>query len=151
MKCPQCHYEDTKVIDTRISTDQSSIRRRRKCLRCHHKFSTIETYSKSELIVTKRNGLTEEFNFDKIIHSLRKAIKVDALSDKKVEAATQIISQEIQQYPSGKISTEIIGQIVMNALKTVDPIAYLRFASIYKNFHETHEFEQEFKNLNPLN
>lgn len=151
MKCPQCNHSDTKVIDTRVSLDHASIRRRRKCPQCGYKFSTIETYCKSELVVIKRDGSIEGLDYNKIINSLKKAIKADTTRDPKIDAVVKNVTQEVTRYPSTKIPTEIIGQIVMKTLKDIDPIAYLRFASIYKNFHEAHEFEQEFKNLNPTN
>lgn len=149
MKCPHCQYSDTKVTDTRVAPDQSSIRRRRKCPECGYKFSTLETLCPPELVVIKRNLQEEEFDSEKIASGLRKAIKADALSEKKIEHAMQQILNQIQGNHTTKITSEEIGQIVMQVLKERDPIAYLRFASIYKNFHETHEFEQEVKNLHP--
>ncbi|MDR0418057.1 MAG: transcriptional regulator NrdR [Puniceicoccales bacterium] len=147
MKCPECKHLDTKVTDTRISTDHASIRRRRKCLQCGYRFSTIEDYCKTELMVIKRSGKEEEFNTDKIIYGLRRAIRSDEFSEEKIDKIMQNISRNIFTNYSKKVSTETIGQIVMKELKQIDPIAYLRFASVYKNFHEANEFKQEFKNL----
>ncbi|MDR1906913.1 MAG: transcriptional regulator NrdR [Puniceicoccales bacterium] len=147
MKCPECSYIDTKVTDTRVSPDHTSIRRRRKCPQCGYRFSTMEIYCKTELIVIKRNGREEEFDADKIELGLRKAVKVNEHSENKIEKIMQNISQNIYANYPKKISAETIGQLVMTELKQMDPIAYLRFASVYKNFHEAYEFEQEFKNL----
>jgi transcriptional repressor NrdR len=100
-----------------------------------------------ELTVTKRNGKEEGFDSDKIELGLGKAIRADERSENKIEKIMQNILLHIHSHYPKKISTEIIGQLVMAELKQIDPIAYLRFASVYKNFHEAHEFEQEFKNL----
>jgi transcriptional repressor NrdR len=107
----------------------------------------MEVYCKTELIVTKRNGMEEEFDAGKIELGLRKAIKTDEYSENKIEKIMQSILQNIYANYPKKISAEMIGQFVMVELKQRDPIAYLRFASVYKNFHEAHEFEQEFRNL----
>jgi transcriptional repressor NrdR len=107
----------------------------------------MEIYCKTELIVIKRNGREEEFDADKIELGLRKAVKVNEHSENKIEKIMQNISQNIYANYPKKISAETIGQLVMTELKQMDPIAYLRFASVYKNFHEAYEFEQEFKNL----
>ncbi|MDR2371645.1 MAG: transcriptional regulator NrdR [Puniceicoccales bacterium] len=147
MKCPECSCLDTKVTDTRVFPDHTSIRRRRKCPQCGYRFSTMEVYCKTELTVIKRSGREEEFDSNKIELGLRKAIKADEHSESKIEKIMQNISQNIYAHYPKKISAETIGQFVMAELKQMDPIAYLRFASVYKNFHEAHEFEQEFKNL----
>jgi transcriptional repressor NrdR len=107
----------------------------------------MEIYCKTELTVIKRNGREEEFDCSKIELGLRKAIKSDEYGEGKIEKIMQNISQNIYANHPKKIPTETIGQFVMAELKQTDPIAYLRFASVYKNFHEAHEFEQEFKNL----
>jgi transcriptional repressor NrdR len=107
----------------------------------------MEIYCKTELAVIKRNGLREEFDANKIERGLRKAIKADEFSEDKIEKIMQNILQNIYASYPKKITTEVIGQFIMAELKQVDPLAYLRFASVYKNFHEAHEFEQEFKNL----
>ncbi|MDR1366627.1 MAG: transcriptional regulator NrdR [Puniceicoccales bacterium] len=147
MKCPECNHVDTKVTDTRISADHTSIRRRRKCLQCGYRFSTVEVYCKMELLVIKRSGREEEFDADKIVCGLRRAIRSDEFSERKIDKIMQNISRNIFTNYSKKVSTETIGQIVMEELKQIDPIAYLRFVSIHKNFHEANEFKQEFKNL----
>jgi transcriptional repressor NrdR len=147
MKCPECNHRDTRVTDTRVSAEYTSIRRRRKCPKCGHRFSTVEVYCKAELTVVKRSGKEEEFNADKIEFGLRKAIKENESSESKIGKIMQNITQNIFTNYSKKISSETIGKLVMAELKQMDPIAYLRFASVYKNFHEAQEFEQEFKNL----
>lgn len=134
-------------MDTRVSPDQTQIRRRRKCPHCGYKFSTLEMYCKNELIVVKRDGREEDFDSEKIFRGLKKAIKSDEKAAHKIKIVLEAILKEIQEQNSSRISSEMIGTITMKELKIVDPIAYLRFASIYKNFHETSEFEQEFKNL----
>jgi transcriptional repressor NrdR len=107
----------------------------------------MEVYCKTELVVSKRNGMEEEFDPEKIVRGLQKAIRSDSASDRKIEIIMQNILRTIRDRYSPKISSENIGLIVMEELKQIDPIAYLRFASVYKNFHETNEFEQECKNL----
>jgi transcriptional repressor NrdR len=147
MKCPKCNHVDTKVTDTRVVQDGSRIRRRRQCIQCGYRFSTVEVYCKPELLVIKRSGKEEDFDGEKIINGLRKAIRADETSESKIEILMQGILRRIYDSHPTKIATETIGQIVIAELRQIDPIAYLRFASVYKNFHEAHEFEQEFKNL----
>ncbi|MDR0590834.1 MAG: transcriptional regulator NrdR [Puniceicoccales bacterium] len=147
MKCPRCSSTDTKVTDTRAVQDQISIRRRRKCNVCGHKFSTMEIYCRPELVVIKRDGAEEDFDDEKIIQGLQKAIKSDGTSGRKIEVIMQNILGNIREHFFQKIPSKEIGRIVMEELKRIDPIAYLRFASVCKNFHKTDEFEEEFKNL----
>lgn len=147
MWCPKCNHAETKVTDTRISSDHLGIRRRRKCLSCGYKFSTVETYCKTVTIVEKRDGKEEEFDSDKIISSLKKAIKHDENLDNKISILLSKILSDLDVDNEKRIQSLKIGQVVMENLKQLDPIAYLRFASIYKDFQATHQFEEEFKNL----
>ncbi|MDR2200876.1 MAG: transcriptional regulator NrdR [Puniceicoccales bacterium] len=147
MKCPQCGCMDTKVTDTRTAPDHGSIRRRRRCEICGHKFSTVEVYCRTALVVIKRNGSEEDFDGEKIAQGLQKAIKSDGAKERKIEILMQNILRHIREHYSKKIPTETIGQIVMEELKRIDPIAYLRFTSVYKNFREAYEFEEEVRNL----
>jgi transcriptional repressor NrdR len=107
----------------------------------------MEVYCRTELVVIKRNGVEEDFDGEKITQGLQKAIKSDSTSGSKIEIIMQNILGNIREHYAQKISSTAIGQIVMEELKRIDPLAYLRFASVCKNFHETHEFEEEFKNL----
>jgi transcriptional repressor NrdR len=108
----------------------------------------MEVYCKTELVVIKRNGEEEDFDDEKIVQGLQKAIKLDGASDRKIGGMMQNILSHIRDHYAQKIASKEIGRIVMEELKRIDPLAYLRFASVCKKFHKTDEFEEEFKNLN---
>jgi transcriptional repressor NrdR len=107
----------------------------------------VEVYCRTALVVIKRNGSEEDFDGEKIAQGLQKAIKSDGAKERKIEILMQNILRHIREHYSKKIPTETIGQIVMEELKRIDPIAYLRFTSVYKNFREAYEFEEEVRNL----
>lgn len=147
MRCPYCGFLNNFVVDSRESKDHLTIRRRRECLSCHHRFTTYESVANIPYFVIKRNGEREVFDRNKIINGILKAIhkrKVPAeVLDKIVEEVERVLhSQETRE-----LSTQIIGQIVMEELKKYDRVAYVRFASVYKRFEDIDEFVDEVKNL----
>ena len=147
MRCPKCGYSDSKVTDTRSSDGVSSIRRRRLCLRCGHRFFTNETVCEEYPIVIKRSGKEENFAKDKVKISLSKAFKKCAGVGGKVDEIYAKVMGEILANHPHKIHSETIGLIIMELLKSSDPVAYLRFASVHKNFETADDFAFEFKKM----
>ena len=147
MKCPNCGSLEDKVVDTRQSKDGTVIRRRRECLDCGFRFTTYERYEEEKIIVKKKNGTTEAFNKDKIIRGIRLASKNRPVSEKQMIE----IADEIEKYllEEGKLvveSTEI-GDLVQEKLKKIDPVAYLRFKSVYNEFQDISDFERALKEI----
>ncbi|WP_029522145.1 transcriptional regulator NrdR [Persephonella sp. KM09-Lau-8] len=147
MKCPNCGSLEDKVVDTRQSKDGTVIRRRRECLDCGFRFTTYERYEEEKIIVKKKNGTTEAFNKDKIIRGIRLASKNRPVSEKQMIE----IADEIEKYllEEGKLvveSTEI-GDLVQEKLKKIDPVAYLRFKSVYNEFQDISDFEKALKEI----
>jgi transcriptional repressor NrdR len=140
---------DSKVTDTRAASDENLIRRKRLCLGCGYKFFTNEVVCTEYPVVVKRNGREEEFEREKIRIGLMKAFKKCAGAEEKVDQIFhKTISQIVSKYPN-KISSETIGSIVMDLLKADDAVAYLRFASVYKNFKTADDFAYEFEKISP--
>ncbi|MDR2779295.1 MAG: transcriptional regulator NrdR [Puniceicoccales bacterium] len=147
MKCPKCGHLYSKVTDTRITADMASIRRRRICLRCGHRFFTNEIVCIEYPIVIKRDGREEEFDGEKIKIGLLKAFKKQAgIKEKVNNIVNGVLAEVISKYPD-RIQAKQIGTIVMNLLKINEPVAYLRFASIHKNFETAKDFALEFEQL----
>ena len=148
MKCPFCGEQESKVVDSRHSDDGLSIRRRRECMGCLRRFTTYEIVETLPIIVVKRNGSRQNFDRNKIINSMIRAFdkrKVDVNDQERI--ATEI-EQTIQHNLEREITTERLGEMVMERLKPVDEVAYIRFASIYHRFHDASSFMREIsKNL----
>ena len=143
MKCPYCGDQESKVIDSRHSDDGLSSRRRRECCRCGHRFTTYESVESQPILVVKRNGSRQNFDRNKIINSMIRAFdkrKVDAADLDRI--ATEI-EQTIQNNLDREITTERLGEMVMERLKPVDEVAYIRFASIYHRFQDASSFMRE--------
>jgi transcriptional repressor NrdR len=147
MRCPYCGYLDSKVIDKRETTDLSATRRRRECLSCHKRFSTFERVETTDLLVVKKDGRREPFNPEKLRLGLFKALEKRPVSAELTSATAQDIEQEIRRrYPS-EVPSKAIGEAVIRRLKRIDQVAYIRFASVYKNFTEVKDFEEALKEL----
>ena len=141
MVCPFCSAEDTAVIDSRRNSEGSSIRRRRKCTVCNSRFTTYEK-SEIDLIVKKRNGNLEEFQYEKLIKGIESSFGGQEISEKKLKSLVDDIYNNIKQ--SGKkVTSETIGETVLEHLKKENEVAYLRFASVYKEFSNISDFEKE--------
>lgn len=144
MKCPACGYFDSKVIDSRPSADGSSIRRRRECLECQKRFTTFETVEAMQIFVTKKSGEKEIFDKNKLLSGVIKACHkrpVDPV------ALVNEIEQELQNTMRNEITTKEIGELVMVKLKGLDEVAYVRFASVYREFKDVDTFLKEIKDL----
>ncbi len=141
MVCPFCKAEDTAVIDSRRNAEGSSVRRRRKCSKCKSRFTTYEK-SEIELIVKKRNGNLEEFQYEKLYKGIENAFGGQEISQKKLKTLVDDIYTDINK-KGKKVDSKIIGEIVLSHLKTNNEVAYLRFASVYKEFSDVSDFEKE--------
>jgi len=148
MKCPYCSHEETKVIDSRVASDGLSIRRRRECLSCNYRFSTYEEVEILDLQVTKRDGTTESYVREKLEGGLRKALEKRPTTAEDFKRLVSEIEQDIQKkMADSRIESKEIGNIVVRKLKKYDQIAYLRFASVYRQFADIEEFKKELQKL----
>ena len=146
MVCPFCNKEDTAVVDSRKNVDGDAIRRRRECSACSTRFTTYEK-SEIDLIVKKRNGNLEEFQYEKLFSGVENAFGGQELSDKKLKNLVETIYLELKKHGK-KIESNIIGETVLSHLKDINEVAYLRFASVYKEFSAVSDFEKEAAELN---
>jgi len=147
MKCPYCQSIETKVIDKRDSEDQSIIRRRRECLKCQKRFTTYERIDSVDLIIVKRNDDREQFDRLKLKAGIMKACEKRPVSQEKVEAVIDNIETYLRKMDTTEIKSDVVGELVMNKLRKIDEVAYVRFASVYKQFKDANEFIDELKNL----
>ena len=146
MVCPFCNAEDTAVVDSRKNVDGDAIRRRRECSACATRFTTYEK-SEIELIVKKRNGNLEEFQYEKLFNGVENAFGGQDLSDKQLKNLVETIYLELKKHGK-RIESKIIGETVLFHLKDINEVAYLRFASVYKEFSDVTDFEKEAAELN---
>lgn len=147
MKCPYCDNLDSKVIDSRLTDDNESIRRRRECERCFKRFTTYERIETQPVAVIKKDGTRQPFNRNKILDGLIRACVKRNISTKSLEKVVNEIETEIKNTPVNEISSREIGDLVLKHLKTIDKVAYIRFASVYKQFDSLKEFNMELEEL----
>ncbi len=147
MKCPACAYEESKVVDSRPSADGSTIRRRRECLACQKRFTTYEIIETAPLVVVKRDKSREPFDRNKILSSIIRACDKRQVSRKEMEDMVNEIESKLQNTLRGEVASTEIGEMVMEKLKTVDEVAYVRFASVYRQFKDINDFMDELKKL----
>jgi len=147
MRCPNCASLDTQVKDSRPTEDSAAIRRRRVCLSCNFRFTTFERVQLRELVVLKRNGRRVPFDRDKLLRSLSIALRKRPVQPERIEEMVSKIVREMESLGESEISSETIGEAVMEHLRTLDDVAYVRFASVYKNFREPKDFEQALAEL----
>ena len=141
MRCPKCQSLDTQVKDSRPTEDSAAIRRRRVCLSCNFRFTTFERVQLRELTVIKRNGRRVPFDRDKLLRSVQIALRKRPVEPERIEQAVSRIVRELESQGESDISSEAIGEMVMDALRSLDDVAYVRFASVYRNFREAKDFE----------
>ncbi len=141
MICSSCKKGETSVVDSRPTEDGTTIRRRRQCV-CGHRFTTFERVQFRELMVVKKNGRKSSFDRDKLAKSIYIALKKRPIDTDTVEKFISKISRNLEEMGQSEIASSIIGKMVMDGLKDLDPIAYVRFASVYRNFREVKDFEQ---------
>ncbi len=145
MKCPSCHYNETKVVDSRLSGEGASIRRRRECLKCEKRFTTYEYVEHVPLMVVTRDGRRQPFDRERIISGLVKACEKRPVSIDKIEAITDEIGRAIQKKYDREVNTRDIGEMIMEHLLVLDEVAYVRFASVYRQFRDVNQFMNELK------
>jgi transcriptional repressor NrdR len=142
MRCPFCGHDDTQVKDSRPTDDNSAIRRRRYCPSCGSRFTTFERVQLRELVVVKKSGKRVPFDRDKLARSIQVACRKRPVDNDRIERIVTAIVRRLESMGEAEIASEEVGQMVMDALSTVDPIAYVRFASVYRNFREVKDFEE---------
>jgi transcriptional repressor NrdR len=147
MRCLVCNHTESRVIDSRPNQDHSQIRRRRTCESCGQRFTTYEVVQESPLLVIKRDGRREEFSPEKILKSMRRAIPKNAVPQSALEKLVEEISQELQGSLIREVPHQVVAELVMEKLHRVDVVAYLRFASVYKNFTNLRDFQSELEKL----
>jgi transcriptional repressor NrdR len=148
--CPDCHADDTKVVDSRLAQEGASVRRRRQCLSCSHRFTTFERVEEVPLVVVKSSGAHEPFDRDKIVVGVRSAAKGRSVDDDEISRLAIDVEDEIRLSSASEVSSSRVGLAVLERLSTVDEVAYLRFASVYKNFDAASDFESELELLSKL-
>ena len=147
MRCPNCASLDTQVKDSRPTEDSSVIRRRRVCLACNFRFTTFERVQLRELVVIKRNGRRVPFDRDKLLRSMQIALRKRPVEPERIDEAVSKIVRELESGGESEISSETIGEMVMENLRALDDVAYVRFASVYRNFREPKDFEAALAEL----
>jgi transcriptional repressor NrdR len=147
MRCPVCNFEDTKVLDTRVQPEGLSIRRRRECEKCGYRFSTAEEVELLDITVIKRDGARVPYDREKIVNGLRKALEKRPVTESDFHALIGTVEREIQKLRTREVKTSDIGEIIMERLKRFDTVAYIRFASVYRQFEDVQTFEHELRSL----
>jgi len=147
MRCPNCGGQEDKVVDSRASREGATIRRRRECIACQHRFTTYEEIERDGLMVLKRDGRHEEFSRDKLLSGIRKACQKRPVSPKVMEDLVDHIVAEVSGKFENEVPGDFIGTMVMDGLRGIDDVAYVRFASVYRRFQEATDFVHEVKKL----
>ena len=147
MRCPTCQHNNTRVLDSRPVDEYKSIRRRRECEACGNRFTTFEKVEEIPLIVVKKEGTREEFSRDKILRGLIRACEKRPVALKQLEEITAEVEKELRRNVASEIKSEIIGEMVMDRLAKIDEVAFVRFASVYRQFKDINVFIDELKEL----
>ncbi len=147
MYCPFCNAHDTKVTDSRLVGDGSQVRRRRECLNCHERFTTYERAELALPMVVKREGQREAFNVDKVRRGLQRALEKRKVPAAEIERVLNEIMQALRSSGEREVSSLVIGEYIMEKLRALDDVAYVRFASVYRRFQDIQEFSDEINRL----
>jgi transcriptional repressor NrdR len=147
MRCPYCTYLESKVVDSRSTEENTTIRRRRECLECGKRFTTYERIDELPIMVVKRNGGRERFDRNKLLNGLLKSCEKRPISRDQLEGIVNSVEQQIRNQMEDEIETTIIGELVMNYLSKLDEVAYVRFASVYRQFKDIETFRMELDKL----
>ena len=147
MKCPFCDYYESKVIDSRPTDEGQAIRRRRECLKCSKRFTTYEKIEKMPLIIIKKDGTRESYDRNKLINGILKSCEKRPVSLSTIEGIVDEIEKELYNSLDKEITSQYIGEMVMNKLKDIDEVAYVRFASVYRQFKDLNTFMEELKKI----
>ena len=147
MKCPYCFYEDSKVIDSRPTDEGARVRRRRECLKCLKRFTTYEVVETAPIIVVKKDRSREEFEREKLLHSMLKACEKRTVPMQLLETAVNAIQMELLNTMDREVPSSEIGNLAMKHLQDIDEVAYVRFASVYRQFRDINSFMDELKGI----
>ncbi len=147
LKCPYCDYSGTKVLDSRPANENRSIRRRRECEKCSRRFTTFEMVEEMPLIVIKKDGSREEFNREKLLRGLIRACEKRPVSVEQLESIVSAAERSLRQSANTEVESRQIGELIMEQLYPVDEVAYVRFASVYRQFKDINMFMKELKGL----
>jgi transcriptional repressor NrdR len=147
LKCPFCEFDETKVIDTRPTDEGRTIRRRRECINCGKRFTTYEKIENIQMVVVKKDKTRELFDRGKILNGIIRACEKRPIALKDIESITDNIEKKLQNAMDNEITTDQIGEIVMDELKNLDDVAYVRFASVYRQFKDINTFMDELKKI----
>jgi len=147
MKCPSCGHDEDRVVDSRAIKDGSAVRRRRECLGCNRRYTTYEYIEESPLLVVKRDGRREPFDRAKLMRSIKLAIAKRPVSGEEVAKAVTEIEDRCHEIGTQEILASQIGEFVMGKLRTLDEVAYIRFASVYRRFQDAGEFRKELESM----
>lgn len=147
MKCPYCGFQDTKVIDSRPTEDNEAIRRRRACIRCDKRFTTYERYEDQAVVIVKKDDTREPFSRSKVLNGMIKSCEKRPVAVGELEKAADDIEREINHMNQKEITSAYVGELVMDQLKKIDQVAYVRFASVYREFEDVRNFYDEVLNL----
>jgi len=147
MRCPKCGCQDDKVVDSRASREGATIRRRRQCIVCGYRFTTYEEIERLGLVVLKRDGRREEFSKEKLLLGMKKACQKRPISQKAIEDLAEKITNKVTDQFERELPAEELGRQVMQGLRGIDQVAYVRFASVYRRFQEATDFVQEVRKL----
>lgn len=147
MKCPYCNYEETQVIDSRDTENLEATRRRRECSKCNKRFTTYERLEEADIVVVKKEGKRERFERQKVINGILKACEKRPISLEKIEKVVDEVESDLRKRDSVEVDSKIIGNLVMKKLKSLDKVAYIRFASVYLEFEDLTRFEEELDKL----
>jgi transcriptional repressor NrdR len=147
MRCPVCNHEDTKVIDSRLNGEGFSVRRRRECSGCEYRFSTAEEVEILDLRVVKSDGRTEPYLREKLVSGLKRSLEKRPYTQADFKAMIGRVERDIQRMRRDEVTSAQIGEIVMEHLKQMDPVAYIRFASVYRSFTDAGDFRNELEKL----
>lgn len=147
MRCPVCNFREVSVVDTRPTDDDFSVRRRRECDKCHYRFSTIEEIELLDITVVKHNGQRESYMREKLENGIRRSLTKRPYTKDKFDRLLHAIERDIQKKRKREIAATVLGELVMRHLRGFDKVAYIRFASVYRDFKDVQTFEKELKKL----
>ena len=147
MKCPACSHDEDKVLESRTAREGLAIRRRRECLKCNHRFTTYEEVLRDELMVVKRDGSTQEFSRQKLIDGVLRACRKRPISVEQVESLIDAVIENIEKNYEREVPSQKIGEWVMTGLQVLDPVAFIRFASVYRKYSDVQQFLSEIQQM----
>ncbi|MEK6891778.1 MAG: transcriptional regulator NrdR [Nanoarchaeota archaeon] len=147
MKCPYCNFEETQVIDTRETENLETTRRRRECMKCNKRFTTYERVEEADIIVVKKDGRRERFERQKLVNGILKACEKRFIALEKIEKLVDEVESDLRKRDSVEVESKVVGELAMKKLKSLDKVAYIRFASVYREFGDLDRFTEELEKL----